>query len=149
MIAMPLGPEGLKYDRRRRWVDRRIRRRCHCLSLQVPVDELRWYFSAVDADESRAWDLMTVSIMTVIHDCVSLLRCSAALPGHSREAAIVRLALRTHGCLAPVDVGFGHGAPPSCRVCLDRCVSAGDRSQQYSDCCSRLDETASPEMRMI
>src|SRR5947208_17016402 len=34
--------------------------------------------------------------------------CVAAptLPGHSREAAIVRLALRTHGCLATVDVGF-------------------------------------------
>jgi hypothetical protein len=92
MIAMPLGPEGLKYDRRRRWVDRRIRRRCHCLSLQVPVDELRWYFSAADADESRAWDLMTVSIMTVIHDCVSPFalqrRAARALPrGCDREAS--------------------------------------------------------------
>src|ERR1700730_4444495 len=37
-------PEGPKYDRRGRWVDRRIRRRCHCLSLYVPVDELRGKF---------------------------------------------------------------------------------------------------------
>jgi hypothetical protein len=42
------------------------------------------------------------------------------------------IALRTHGCLTPVDVGFGHGAPPSCRVSLDHCVSAGDRARLHS-----------------
>jgi hypothetical protein len=39
--------------------------------------------------------------------------------------------------------------PDGVRRIVPGCVSAGDRSQQYSDCCSRLDETAPPEMRMI